>query len=165
MASYDFLDVQANHTIAASFEAIPPALTFTKTVTPDFLPEPGGPFTFTLTITNIGVEPFTITTLTDTNLPGPLPPEVAALVGQSAPVGGSVSASYPITHTDPNGPFYAQGFYDNTASVLVTGNNGATVTSQADAYVWVDDLLPTVTLENWSTSPPCPKAAAHSTSP
>ncbi len=54
----------------------PPSVALDKSVDVDYKDEPGGVFTFTLTITNDGVEAFTITDLTDTNLPT-LTPEVA----------------------------------------------------------------------------------------
>jgi uncharacterized repeat protein (TIGR01451 family) len=85
----------------------------------------------------MGVEPFTITSLTDTNLSEPYPAEVAALIGQTILVGGELFASYPITHTDA-------GEYDNTAVVEVIDNDESTDTDSDDESVTVIDVLPTV---------------------
>jgi uncharacterized repeat protein (TIGR01451 family) len=114
-----------------------PVVDIDKTVDVSSLPEPGGVFTFTLTIKNMGVEPFTITSLTDTNLSEPYPAEVAALIGQTILVGGELFASYPITHTDA-------GEYDNTAVVEVIDNDESTDTDSDDESVTVIDVLPTV---------------------
>ena len=104
------------------------------------LAEPGGTFTYTLKITNNGVEPFTITDLTDTNLAAPYPPAVAALIGQVVPVGESVSASYEISHDDVGG-------WDNTAEVTVEDNEGTPASATDSELVEVYDIRPTVTLE------------------
>ena len=118
----------------------PPVVEIDKTVDPATITEPGGVFTFTLTIKNLGVEPFEITSLSDTNLASPYPAEVAALIGQTVPVGGSLSASYPITHTEA-------GSYGNTAVVTVKDNEGTTDTDDDTETVEVTDLAPTVTID------------------
>ncbi|HSK46774.1 MAG TPA: hypothetical protein VLA05_02080 [Coriobacteriia bacterium] len=117
----------------------PTVVELEKTVAPSSMPEPGGEFIFTLTITNNGVEPFTITSLTDTNLSEPYPAAVQALIGQTVAVGENVSASYPISHVEA-------GSYDNTAEVLVTDNDGSTDTDTDSQTVHVTDVLPTITV-------------------
>ena len=112
-----------------------PVVEIDKTVDVSSLPEPGGDFTFTLTISNAGVEPFTITSLTDTNLTEPYPAEVAALIGQTIDPGGELSASYTITHTEA-------GVYDNVAVVEVVDNEQSTDTDTDDESVRVEPFLP-----------------------
>ena len=55
-----------------------PTVSITNSADPSTLPEPGGVFTYTLTIHNTSVEPVTITALTDTNA---LSPGCLALIG------------------------------------------------------------------------------------
>ncbi len=57
-----------------------PTVELTKTADPQTLPEPGGVFTYTLTIHNSSAEAVTITALTDDNT---LSAECLALVGTS----------------------------------------------------------------------------------
>ena len=89
-----------------------PTVTLTKTADPITRAAPGGVFVFTLTITNTSVEPVTVTELTDDY---PLSAEALALIGQTIPAGGSISASYAVSLTEI-------GIYENTASVTVTDN-------------------------------------------
>ena len=117
-----------------------PDVALEKSGSPASIDEPGGLFHFMLTITNNGPEPFTITSLTDTNLLAPYPVTVAALIGQTVPAGESVSASYDIFHDDA-------GNYDNTAEVVVQDNEGNPDSDIATASVQVNDIPPTVTLE------------------
>ena len=112
-----------------------PVVEIDKTVDVSSLPEPGGEFTFTLTITNAGIEPFTITSLTDTNLTEPYPAAVAALIGQTIDPGGELSASYTLTHTEA-------GVYDNVAVVEVMDNEESTDTDTDDESVTVEPFLP-----------------------
>ncbi len=123
-------------TATATVTNVLPTVTLDKSVTPTTLPEPGGVFTYTLTITNTSVEPVTITTLTDDN---PLSPECDALVGDVLPVGGSASCEYSVTFTD-------DGQYVNYADVTVTDNEGSTVSDDDVVTVTVTDMLPDVAL-------------------
>ena len=68
-----------------------PAVTLDKSVTPASLPEPGGIFTFTLTITNNSVEAVTITALTDDNA---LSGECTALIGTTLAASGGYRLLY-----------------------------------------------------------------------
>ena len=61
----------------------PPVVDLVKSVDHESLDEPGGVFTFTLTVTNNGTEDFTITELTDSNLAAPYPAEVAGSSAES----------------------------------------------------------------------------------
>ncbi|MHB1135420.1 MAG: hypothetical protein ACYC1X_01335, partial [Coriobacteriia bacterium] len=120
--------------IATVTDALP-IVEIDKTVDVSVLPEPGGDFTFTLTITNAGIEPFVITSLTDTNLTEPYPAAVAALIGQTIDPGGELTASYTLTHTEA-------GVYDNVAVVEVMDNEESTDTDSDDESVEVEPFLP-----------------------
>ena len=113
-----------------------PTVDLVKDVTPATLPEPGGAFNYTLTIYNTSVEPVVVTVLTDTN---PLSAACTSLIGQTIPVGGSLSCSYSVTHTD-------EGTYPNTASVTVEDNEGNSASDSDNETVTVTDVLPTVDL-------------------
>lgn len=91
-----------------------PVVDLTKDVIPASRMEPGGVFTFTLTIVNNSVEDVTLTALTDDN---PLPAACTDLIDDVLTPGQSVSCEYDVTHTEV-------GSYDNTASVTVEDNEG-----------------------------------------
>ncbi len=114
-----------------------PSVTLDKSALPATLSEPGGLFTFTLTITNTSSEPVTITALTDDN---PLSPACTALVGTSLAAGAGTSCTYDVTHTEA-------GVYPNNASVTVSDNEGNTTSDGASASVTVTDELPIVDLD------------------
>ena len=122
-----------------------PTIDVVKDVTPSSLPEPGGEFTFTVTVKNLTVEPLTITTLTDSNFDGPLPSDLAELIGQEIPVGGQLSASYVVTHTEA-------GTYDNLVSVTAVDNDQNPVTDADVETVQVTDVAPVIDIEK-SVSP------------
>ena len=109
----------------------PIAVSLDKVASPVSLPEPGGVFTFTLTVTNPSAEAVTITALSDSNV---LSAECLALVGVVlAPAGGEgdqVSCQYTVTHTNP-------GSYNNTASVTVVDDEQNEVSDTAEASVTV----------------------------
>jgi alpha-tubulin suppressor-like RCC1 family protein/archaellum component FlaG (FlaF/FlaG flagellin family) len=115
-------------------ENLNPGVTLDKSATPASLPEPGGAFTFTLTITNTSIEPVTITDLSDDNA---LSPQCLALVNTSLAAGASTSCSYQVTHTET-------GSYLNTASVTVSDNENVTATATDSATVSVTNVGPTI---------------------
>ncbi len=118
-----------------------PTVTLDKSVDIASLPEPGGTFTFTLTITNTSVEPVTISALTDTNA---LSPACNALVGTSLAPAATTSCTYTTSHTDA-------GTYPNTASVTVTDNEGSSASDSDSQSVSVTDELPVVVLTKSAT--------------
>ena len=113
-----------------------PEVSLTKTVTPDTLPEPGGVFTYTLTIKNESVEKLQITSLTDSYT---LSQDCTDLIGLWLNVGESKSCQYTITHTNA-------GKYKNTATVKGKDNEGNEVSSTDDATITITDVDPTVEL-------------------
>jgi uncharacterized repeat protein (TIGR01451 family) len=118
-----------------------PDISVTKVASPTSLPEPGGNFTFTLTITNNSVEQVTITALTDTNT---LSSECTDLVGDTLAAGASTSCQYTVEHTNA-------GSYDNTASVTVEDNDGNSASASADETVVVTNVDPVITVEKTAT--------------
>lgn len=116
--------------------APPPTVDLTKSVDDDSKPEPGGTFTFTLSIKNTSDHEVTITALTDTNA---LSAECKALVGKKLAAGATVECSYQVDHDKI-------GTYPNTASVTVKDSDGGTASDTDDESVEVTDILPDVTL-------------------
>ena len=116
-----------------------PTVTLVKDANPSTLPEPGGDFVFTLTITNTSVEDVTITDLTDTQSGATDFSACAALVGTVLTPGEVTSCQYTVNHSDA-------GSFDNTASVTVQDNEGNPASDSDDETVTVTDVLPTVTL-------------------
>ena len=128
---------QASATITV--DDVAPSVTLDKVVVgPATLAEPGGTFTFKLTITNnsVATDPVTITALTDDN---PLSAACLALVGTTVAPGAAVDCTYPVSHDDV-------GLYPNTASVLVTDDEGSTASSSDGASVTVTNVVPSVDL-------------------
>ncbi len=100
-------------------------------------PEPGGAFTFRLTITNTSDETVTIDELDDTY---PLGQDCLDLIGDSLAPGASVDCEYQVDHVDP-------GTYPNTASVTVSDDEDNEASDTDDASVAVTDVPPTVSLD------------------
>ncbi len=145
-ASVTVKDNEGNSDTATDTETVTvtdvkPDVALDKTVTPATLAEPGGVFTYTLTITNNSVETVEITALTDTNA---LSAECTALVGTFLAAGASTSCSYTVTHTE-------FGSYENTASVTVKDNEGNSDTATDTETVTVTDVKPDVTLDKTVT--------------
>jgi uncharacterized repeat protein (TIGR01451 family) len=114
-----------------------PGVALDKSASPASLPEPGGPFTFTLTVTNTSVEDVTITALSDDNA---LSAECLALVGSTLAPGASASCTYTVSHTDA-------GSYSNTASVTVEDDEGNPASASDDETVAVTDVKPSIDVE------------------
>ncbi len=126
---------------------VKPVVTLVKSVDIASMPEPGGVFTFTLTITNNSVENVIITDLVDSQIDA-LSPEFGecwALIGSdfftSTPIlpGESISCTYTVEHVDA-------GTYENTATVNVVDNEFNQASDSDDETVTVTDVLPTVDL-------------------
>ena len=114
-----------------------PDVTLEKTAAPASRAEPGGAFTFTLTITNTSDETVTITALTDDNA---LSQACKDLVGDSLAPGASTSCTYQVTHTNA-------GTYPNEAKVTVADDEGNTASDKDDKSVKVTDVKPTITVD------------------
>jgi len=132
---------------------VAPAVDLTKDVMPSSLPEPGGVFTFTLSIHNTSVEAVTITALTDTNA---LSAECLALVGTPIPAGDTVSCTYTVSHTDA-------GSYDNTASVTVADNEGNPASDSDTATVTVTNVMPDISITKTASPTSVPETGGDVT--
>ena len=122
-----------------------PTVILSKTVSPSSRLEPGGPFVFTLTVTNTSVEAVTITALTDSQsaLAANFS-QCVALIGQTLAANQSVSCQYTVTYTET-------GAYSNQAAVTVQDNEQNTASSEDSVTVTVNDALPSVTLTKEAT--------------
>lgn len=134
-------DADGNTGAAADDEAVivsdeDPQAGISKTADPTELPEPGGLFTYALTITNSSVESVTITDLSDDY---DLSQGCLDLVGTTLAAGANVGCEYAVQHT-------AIGEYSNTAEVIVTDNEGNVDTAAADETVEVTGVDPTVSI-------------------
>ncbi|MEA2828230.1 MAG: hypothetical protein QOG43_2669 [Actinomycetota bacterium] len=120
---------------------VPPQITVVKTANPLVRNEPGGTFTFSVTITNTGPEDVTITDLTDDvygNLNGRGTCAVGAVLQHN---GGTYSCSF-------NADFFGNGGASQTDVVTASGvdNEGSRTTARDDAVVRLVDVPPTVTV-------------------
>ena len=102
------LDAQVSATDTAFVDVLP-TVSLAKTVTPASRPEPGGVFTFTLTITNTSTEPVRLTLLTDDY---PLSAACLALINSEMAAGDVAQCRYTVIRSQP-------GVYANTANVTV----------------------------------------------
>ncbi|MFP5333099.1 MAG: hypothetical protein ACLGHX_12175, partial [Acidimicrobiia bacterium] len=106
----------------------------------DSLPEPGGTFTFKLTITNNSAVAVNIDSLTDDNSADSddWASSCGLLVGMSLAAGASADCTYTVDHSDV-------GIYPNTANVTVSYEDQTDTDTDSDS-VEVTDVLPTVTI-------------------
>ncbi|MDF1595162.1 MAG: SdrD B-like domain-containing protein [Acidimicrobiia bacterium] len=133
------LTATATDDATVTFNDLLPTVGLTKSAVPSSLPEPGGDFVFTLTITNTSVEPVTITDLSDSQSGATDFSACSALVGSVLAVDATVECEYTVAHSEA-------GSYDNTASVTVEDNDGNSASDEAAETVTVVDVLPTVEL-------------------
>ena len=121
-----------------------PQIAVTKSPSPTTLPEPGGNFTFTVTVHNpSSVDPVKITSLID-NIYG----DLATLPGSTC--GTLIGVTLAPGATSPpcsfTGPFHGRGGDSQTDTVTVTGidTQGITVTASAQATVTLTAVLPVI---------------------
>ena len=126
-----------------------PTVTLVKSVDVPTMPEPGGVFNFTLTITNNSVEDVIISDLTDTQMYESSDfSECWSLVGYD---GYSFYSGYPIPPRESVTCTYAvehlnAGSYDNTASVTVLDNEDNSAEASHSQTVTVTNLDPTISV-------------------
>ena len=138
--------VTADATQLVEVTDVLPTVTLVKTASPSTLPEPGGVFAFTLTITNNSVEDVIISELTDTQMSESQ--DFWACEGlisydfytDPIPAGESVSCTYTVEHLDA-------GSYDNTASVTVVDNEFNQAADSDTQTVTVTNVLPTIAVD------------------
>ncbi|MCA1683620.1 MAG: hypothetical protein LC708_00595, partial [Actinobacteria bacterium] len=119
---------------------VPPTIQIVKTANPLSLPQPGGTFTFTVTITNTSFEPVTTTSLVD-DVYGNLNGRGTCAIGVVlAPNGGTYTCSF-------HGDFRGRSGDSQTDTVTVVGvdDDGTTVTARDDAIVHITGVPPTIT--------------------
>ena len=120
---------------------LPPLIQVVKTANPLVRNEPGGSFTFSITITNVGPEDVTITDLTD-DVYGNLNGRGTCAVGAVLPHnGGTYSCSF-------TADFFGNAGASQTDIVTASGvdNDGSRTTARDDAVVRLVDVPPTVTV-------------------
>jgi len=117
----------------------PPSISVVKTADPLTRPEPGGTFTFTVVVTNPGIEPITITSLTD-DIYGALDGRGTCTVGAVlAPGGGTYTCAFPGAFVGDAGDFQI-----DTVTVVGVDDEGATVTDTDDARVDLTNVPPMI---------------------
>ncbi|MGH9125183.1 MAG: beta strand repeat-containing protein [Acidimicrobiales bacterium] len=133
-----------------------PQIAVTKAANPTSEPEPGGNFTFTVTVSNPStVDPVMITSLVDNiygnlaTLPGST---CGTLIGITLPPGATTP---PCTFT---GAFNGRAPASQTDTVTVTGvdSHGITVTATAMATVTLTPVLPTISVTKAANPPSLP---------
>jgi hypothetical protein len=118
-----------------TFDDVEPTVVIVKSADPVTLPEPGGSFTYTLTITNTSAEAVTVEVLSDNTYA--LPEQCTGLIGTSLGAGASISCSFTATHANA-------GSYTNTASVTVSDNDGNSASDTDDETVTVTNAAPVI---------------------
>ena len=122
--------VQETATATVTFADVLPDVSLRKTVSPRSRLEPGGVFTYTLTIDNASTEPVTITLLSDAN---PLSPACTALVNTVLAGQDSATCAYNVSLTTP-------GSYPNSAAVTVRDSENNQASAAATATATVGDI-------------------------
>ncbi len=124
-----------------------PTIIVDKTATPDSRPEPGGTFTFNVTVTNVSIEPVTITSLTDDiygNIAtqGTCTTAVGRVLAASPGPGNTYSCSF-------TGSFNGNAGQSQTDIVTVVGidDDASSVTDTDDATVTLTNVAPTVIVD------------------
>lgn len=134
---------------------VAPTIAVTKTPSPTTLTEPGGEVTYTVEITNSGVEPLEIDAITDAVEGGAaidvttvaLPVTATTcddLIGDVLAIGASTSCTFTIAHL-VDASAHADGDIDDIVTVEASDDDGK-VSGTAAAEVQVVDAKPTVTI-------------------
>src|SRR5262249_26433279 len=120
-----------------------PMVVVDKSVSPASRPEPGGDFTFTITVVNAGSDPARVTALTD-NVYGNLAGRGTCAVGATLAAGGG-TYSCASTVTFPGNPRASQ---TDLVTATVTAPDGQTASGSDSATITITDVPPTVALAN-----------------
>jgi uncharacterized repeat protein (TIGR01451 family) len=117
-----------------------PRIAVTKTATPATLPEPGGTFTFTATVTNIGPQPVILASLVD-DVYGDLAGRGTCSPGVRLAAGGAYTCSF-------GGSFFGNARASQTDTITATAVDdlGVTGVSRAAATVTITDVAPVIFL-------------------
>jgi uncharacterized repeat protein (TIGR01451 family) len=154
------------HQVTASDDAsvgiadVAPTITLAKTATPSSVPEPGGPVSYSLTLTNTSVEPVTITHLTDQVGTDPAV-DVTGIDGSTChlphtvALGGTYSCAFTLAVAGDAGAMVT-----DVVTATATDDDGGTTTAQAAASVSVTDVKPGITVTKTASTPSVPEPGA-----
>ncbi|MEZ4597173.1 MAG: hypothetical protein R3C32_10345 [Chloroflexota bacterium] len=119
---------------------VAPSIAVDKTADPLTLPEPGGDFTFAVTVTNDSVEPVTLTSLVD-DVYGDLDGQGDCALPQAIAIGASYACSFA-------GSFAGNAGDTQTDTIPATARDdeGNEATDDDDATVELTDVLPAITV-------------------
>ncbi len=150
------VDDEANEASAeASAEVeltdVEPAISLTKTPTPDSLPEPGGTFTFGLVVSNDSVEPVTLTSLVD-DVYGDLDGQGDCSLPQTIAVGGSYACSFSGDFSGNAGDTQT-----DTITALAVDDEANEASAEASAEVELTDVEPAISLTKTPTPDSLPE--------
>ena len=138
--------VSATATAVVAFTDVLPSISITKTPTPSSLPEPGGPFSFGLVVTNTSVEPVTLTSLVDapygdvTKVAG-LITATTCVLPVSMPAGGTYACSFTGTFTGNAGATQT-----DTVTATAADDEGNPATATASASVNLTPVRPVISV-------------------
>lgn len=134
-------DVHASDDATVNITDVPASIVLTKTASPTSLPEPGGPVTFTVIITNTSpADEVTIETLTD-DIHGNLNGQGDCSVPQTLAVGAVYECHFTATVNGNAGDVET-----DTVTATGTDDDGSGVSANDDADVFITDVLPTIVL-------------------
>jgi len=138
------LDLDQDVTCTITNDDIPTTVDLTKSASPSTYGEPGGEFTFTLTIHNTSRQGVTITNLTDTQQGATDFSGCSALIGTFLAADDGVPGGLDEKNCTYVVPHANAGVYNNIANVLVTGENGIQASDEDDETVTVTNVPPVI---------------------
>jgi uncharacterized repeat protein (TIGR01451 family) len=148
--------VQAQAQATVFLTNVQPTISVTKTPNPTSRPEPGGDFTFTVVVGNTGVNPVTITSLTD-NVYGDLTTRANSTCNTAPGTVLQPGGTYTCQFT---APFTGTGGQSQTDTVTATARDqfGNTAQAQAQATVTLTPVTPVISVVKTAspTSLPAP---------
>ncbi|MEW6153393.1 MAG: hypothetical protein AB1673_05295 [Actinomycetota bacterium] len=132
-----------------------PTIDVDKTASPISRPEPGGPFTYTVVVTNTSIEAVTITSLTD-DVYGDVTTRSDSTctdaIGTVLAPGASYTCQFVATFTGDAGASLT-----DTVTAVAVDDDGSSVTASDDATVFITDVPPTVTVDKTASPPSRPE--------
>ncbi len=146
--------VTANDDAVVTLTNVPPTVTLIKDADPISRPEPGGQFTFLITVTNTSNEPVTITSLTD-DVYGNLNGRGTCAIGAVLPAnGGTYRCSFTAEYRGPAGSSQV-----DRVTVIVVDNDNTSATATDDARISITPVgSPPVTAP--PPPPPLPRTGS-----
>jgi len=117
---------------------VPPTVTVIKDADPASRVEPGGPFTFLVTVTNTSFEPVTLVSLTD-DVYGNLNGRGTCAIGAVLPPGGSYKCQFTVDFRAPAGSSQVDRVF-----ATVVDNDNSRATANDEARISITPAPPTV---------------------